>query len=474
MNLFKNLNENIKIVSELLGVGESFDVIGKEILIGNHRAFFVMIDGFAKDHIMLLITERLQKLKIDEVTLDSISEFMKENIAYMESEVFSDFNVMKDMVLSGSIALFIDGFDRGVLIDAREYPVRSPQEPDLEKVTRGPRDGFVETIIFNTALIRRRVKDTGLRFELKSVGKRSKTNVAIAYVKDFVDENYIEEIKEKIDNIEIDSLIMAEKSLSEILIPNKWYNPLPQVRYTERPDVASAHLMEGHILLIVDTTPSVIILPTSIFHFTQHGEDYYQNPLVGTYIRWIRFFAMFLGYILIPAWILFVEYGNSIPSYLQLILPEDKGRIPIFIQFLLLDGGLDILRISSIHTPNSLTTSLGIIGGLILGQLAIDVGIFIPHTVLYMAVAGICTFCTPSIEFSMAIRMFRLLLILLTGIFKLPGFIIANLLIIIMIFTTKNSSKKSYTWPLIPFNAKSLFHILFRTPIPKAKKSDKS
>ncbi len=200
---------------------------------------------------------------------------------------------MQTSVLSGGAALFIDGQKEGILLDVREYPVRGPEEPDLEKVTRGARDGLVETIIFNTTLIRRRIRDPQLIFELKTVGSQSKTDVAIGYIDNVVDHKLLDEFKNKLDEININALVMAEKTLEELLIKKKWYNPLPQVRFTERPDVVAAHLLEGHIAIIVDTSPSVMLLPVTIFHFTQHAEDYYQNPLVGTYLRWIRFLLCF-------------------------------------------------------------------------------------------------------------------------------------------------------------------------------------
>lgn len=195
---------------------------------------------------------------------------------------------------------------------------------------------------------------------------------------------------------------MAEKTLEESIIKKHWYNPLPQARFTERPDVVAAHLLEGHIAIIVDTSPSVMLLPVTIFHFTQHAEDYCQNVAVGTFVRWIRF--------------------------------------------------------------------LGIIGGLILSEMAITVGYFVPETVLYVAISGIGAFATPSLEFAMAIRIFNMFLLVLTGLFNLMGFIAGLIIIFIITFTTKSfENGKRYTWPLIPFDAKPLSNILLRKPIPEIK-----
>ncbi|KYH30381.1 MULTISPECIES: spore germination protein [Clostridium] len=469
------LDENKKLLKSRLPIDKSFDMIGREIKIGDREAFFVMLDGFAKDDIMLWIIERLQAITPFEISMNTISKLLKEKIAYIEVDTFKEIEKMEQMVLAGAIGLIIDGEEEGIILDAREYPVRGPEEPDLEKVTRGSRDGLVETIIFNTALIRRRIRDTKLVFELNTVGKRSKTDVVIGYIEDLADEKLVQEIKDRIKEIDVGALVMAEKTLEELLIKKKWYNPLPLARFTERPDVVAAHLMEGHIAIIVDTSPSVMILPATLFHFTQHAEDYYQTPITGTYIRWIRFLGMFSAFLLLPLWLLLVYNKEALPQSLQFLGPKEMGNIPLFIQFILLEFGLDLLRVSSIHTPSALSTSLGIIGGLILSEFAVKIGLFVPEAVVYMALAGIGTFATASVEFAMAIRIFRLFILILTGLFKNIGFAVGILVVFIIAFNTKSfKNSKRYTWPLIPFDWKALSHILFRTPIPKLGKDDKN
>lgn len=473
MALSSNLNETIQSVKTELAIDKSFDIVGRDITVGSKNAYLVFIDGFAKDQILLFILERLQNLKEEEISVDTIKKLIQTDIAYIEVDTFNSLEPMKTSVLSGGAALFIDGQNEGILLDVREYPVRGPQEPDLEKVTRGARDGLVETIIFNTTLIRRRIRDPELIFELKTVGSQSKTDVAVGYIDNVVDHKLLDELKRKLDEIDINALVMAEKTLEELLIKKKWYNPLPQVRFTERPDVVAAHLLEGHIAIIVDTSPSVMLLPVTIFHFTQHAEDYYQNPLVGTYLRWIRFFAMFLAFIISPLWLLLVYNQSALPSWLAFIGPKKIGHIPLFIQFILLEFGLDFLRTASIHTPNTLSTSLGIIGGLILSELAVKVGWFVPETILYMAIAGIGTFSSPSIEFGMAIRIFRLFLIISTGLFKTIGFFVGLIIVLAIIFTTKAFGNQSYLWPLIPFEKKAFGNMFLRRPIPEIRNNKK-
>lgn len=471
MELGLNLEENKTQIKNRLPLDKSFDLIGRDIEVADTKGFLVFVDGFVKDDVMLYILQDLQYLNDKDKILD-LHGFTQRHLAYIEVSYFKDLDTMETAVLSGNVAVIFDHHSEGLLIDARTYPARGPQEPDLEKVTRGSRDGMVETIVFNTALIRRRIRDTRLIFEMKQVGLRSKSDIAISYIDGLASQQLLSELHASLDKIQVDSLVMAEKSLVELLIKSNWYNPLPKVRFTERPDVVAAHLLEGHIAVIVDNSPSVILLPTTIFHFTQHAEDYYQNPMVGTYTRWMRFIALTAALLVTPIWLLLVSHVDQLPEYLQFIGPKEEGVIPIFIQFIVLEIGLYVLRIASIHTPNSLSTSLGIIGGLILSQFAVTVGWVGEETVLYMAIVGICTFASPSIEFSLAIIIFRTLLLILTGLFDWIGFVVGIGYVLIMIFETKTFAGFHYTWPLIPFNGAALSNILFRKPIIEVKRNE--
>ncbi len=473
MELTYDIDKNISNIKKALGIENSFDIVGREFMIANKKAYLVFVDGFVKDDAMSLIMRALQGLEKKDLKKDAIRSLLNKNIGYIEVDTFTEFNQLQLSVLSGAVVLLVDGENEGIIIDARTYPVRGPQEPDTEKVTRGARDSFVETIIFNTALIRRRIRDPKLFFEMQNVGKRSKTDVVVGYIDDLVDHGLLEKIKRMIADVDVDALVMAEKTLVELMIHQKWYNPLPHVKFTERPDVVAAHLMEGHIAIIVDTSPSVMLLPVTIFHFTQHAEDYYQNIVVGTYLRWMRFVGMFISLYTIPIWLLFVYNHNMLPEFLQFIGPKETGEISIFVQFILLEFGLGILKIASIHTPNALSTSLGIIGGLLIGDLAIKVGWFAPETILYTVISVVGTFANPSVEFGMAITIFRIFLLLLTGLFQLPGFILGNIVIGFIIFTTKSFDHKKYTWPLYPFDWSALKSVLIRKPIPQLGEKDK-
>lgn len=474
--LYKSIEYNRKELNSRLKVDKSFDLVERRLLIKNTESSIYFVDGFVKDDIMLWINEVLQEENNKFEKIEDIELLMKKKIGYVEVELCTDIDQFVDSVLMGMSGLVIDGFSTAILIDSRTYPARGPEEPDLEKVTRGSRDGLVETLVFNTALIRRRIRDENLVYEIYNVGSKSKTDVVIGYLENEVDKDLLKTVINKIESIEIDSLVMNEKSLEEKIIRNKWYNPLPNVRFSERPDVVAAHIIEGHIVIIVDNSPSVMIIPTTIFHFTQHAEDYIQKPLVGNYIRFIRYFLLLSSFLLVPLWLLLVEYVEILPEFLKFLGPKETSFVvPLFIQFIILELGLDGLRLASIHTPNSLSTSLGIIGALILSQFAIDVGWFIPETILYMAIVGLGQFATPSVEFSYAIRVFRLVLLIFVGVLSLfgygiVGFIIGIIYVMFCLFNTNTIGNVSYLWPLIPFNGKALRKIIFRHPIAKLRK----
>jgi stage V sporulation protein AF len=250
-----------------------------------------------------------------------------------------------------------------------------------------------------------------------------------------------------------------------MITPGNWWNPFPRVRYTERPDVAAVHLLEGHILIMVDTSPSIIIAPSTYFHHIHHAEEFRQNPAVGVYIRWVRFLAVIISIFVTPLWLLAALEPGILPNWLQFIGPEKVGKIPLLIQFLIGEVALDFMRMAAIHTPSPLATALGVIAALLIGEVATNIGLLIPEVILYTAVVAVGSFSTPSYELSMANRLVRLFLLLAAGLFQLPGFLGAVAIVIILVSLTK-SFGVPYLWPLIPFNWPALKTILIRSPVP--------
>ncbi|MGY6212314.1 spore germination protein [Cytobacillus firmus] len=459
-----SLKDNIEYLRDALGVEKSFDVIQLDVEYAEREMALYLVDGFVKDDILHYLMKMLAGLDAAQLEGDTLSRLIKTYIPYVEVETTDDLDKVVDMVLAGPTALVVDGIDEVILIDARTYPVRGPQEPDIERVVRGSRDGFVETLVFNTALTRRRIRDRTLRMEYMQVGRRSKTDIVVSYIEDIADPDMVKKIKESISKIDTDGLPMAEKSIEEFISGRHW-NPYPMVRYTERPDTAATHLYEGHVCIIVDGSPSVIITPTTFWHHLQHAEEYRNKPLVGAYLRFVRFLAVWASIFLLPLWYLFAIEPQLLPDALSYIGPNDTGELPLVVQFLMIELGLDMLRMAAIHTPSALATALGLVAALMIGQVAVEVGLLINEVILYLAIAAIGTFSTPSYEMSLANRLIRIGLLISTSIFHTYGYVVGILLMIIMLARMK-SFGVPYLWPFIPFNLRAFRDVLLRSPIP--------
>ncbi|NMA92830.1 MAG: spore germination protein [Firmicutes bacterium] len=461
--VFKKLDENLGYLKKRLDIGEvNFDVILRELAIGGKKSAFLFVDGLTNNEVFTLLLQILTRLKKEDLLPNPVQKLVEEALPHMEITLSEDLEELIKEVLAGQVALFIDGERQAVVIDIREYPIRSPEEPDIEKITRGSRDGFVETLVFNVALIRRRIRDPQLRVEAIKIGRRSSSDVVLMYIKDIASPSIIEGIRSRINRIDADAFPMAEKSLEESIAGSSW-NPFPKVRYTERPDVAAATLLEGHVVILVDTSPSVMVAPVTFFHHLQHAEEYRHNSLTGTYIRWVRAAGVLLSFFLIPVWLLLATEAKYLPPFLSFIGPKEKANLPLFLQFVIAHFGLDLIRMASVHTPTPFATALGLVGALLIGEIAVEVGFFTPEVLLYTGIIAIGVFSTPSWELSMANRVVLLAQIVLTGLFKLPGLLIGAGLLLLGLATTK-SFGFPYLWPLIPFEGKALFRIFYRQP----------
>ena len=467
--MYKDISINIAQIKSILPIDESFDLILRDLIIGRTRACLIFIDGFAKDDVMVHIMKELQGARVEQNT-DALP-LLLQKIPYIEVAKITDLEVAAEQVLCGQVLLMTDGSNSAVLIDAREYPARMPSESHIEKVTRGSRDDLVETVVFNTALIRRRIRNRSLTFKMCNVGSDTKTDVAVGFMADRADKKLIDAVINKLNSLDIPALTMGEKSLEELLVPKRWYNPLPIFRVSERPDTISAHLLEGHIVLIVDTSPTALILPASVFYFTQYVEDYLQTPLVGTITRFFRFFAILFAIFAIPLFMLICN--KNLPVFEFLAPSETDLKISIFVQLILLELGLEGLRMSSLHTPQNLQASFSIIGGLILGDLGVSIGLFSANCIFTSVASAIANHCVPNPELASAVRIFRWAGLILCGTIGLIGLWIFIFYMIFLLLTTKTFDKRrSYLWPIIPFNFKAICHLLFRYPAYSQRKKD--
>ncbi len=460
--LSKSYEKNIKLLDKLIGADRCFDILKRDIIINNRRARIYSIDGLSKDQVLLKIMTFFYGLK-DESFFEDAKTFAENCVPYIEVDVKTDLSEIVRDVLSGFAAIAIDGFDEIILLDTRSYPQRETSEPDDDKVLRGSKDGFVETIVSNTALIRRRIRDANFTTKAFSVSKTSKSDVVVCYMENKVDKKLLKNITERLNAVHVDSLAMNQRSLIEAIYPKRWWNPFPKIKYTERPDSAAANCMKGNIIILVDNSPSALVLPTSIFDIAEEADDYYFPPITGTYLRLARLFIMILALFTTPLWLLAQQNPEFVPEGLKFVITTEQYNLPILAQLLILEIAIDGLRLAALNTPQSLSGTFGIIGAIALSEFTVDVGWFSAEAILYMAFVTIASFSQPSYELGYCIKFMRIALLILTAIFNLWGFIAGLLLILILLLTNRTVSGKSYLYPLVPFNGKALLNKLLRT-----------
>lgn len=534
----------IKILRKELPIGESFDLLERKLIIGGRRASMFFVDGltdgektqrilayllavpaaslygvtsgqrFIETALPFLdatvIEPKVRQGGSDEAKAAASHESLQNHAAAggdapapqagqdgpppLTREQAADCcNQMLPKLYAGLVPLLVEGLDRIIVMDCRDYPSRSVEEPDKERTLRGAKDGFTENFMENVALIRRRIRDNNLIFKAYNVGSVSKADVAVVYLKNKADMALINKLdkclkamapaggrqepqdseasrqaklkKARRGGREI--LSVADQSLLERLLAalgaaNR-LNPFPKVRYTQRPDIIAAHLAEGKAAIIVDNSPTVMLLPVSVFEFFQDVDDYYFPKLTGNYFRLIRIINFFVILFLTPVYFLLVEYKDFTPEVLQFFVPDEDFAIPIFWQFILLEIAVDGLKLASLNTPSSLGMSLSVIGALILGEFSIDSGWFISQTILCMAVVALAAFTQPSIELSYAMKFGRILMLIGAEVFGIFGVIGAFAVYVAVMAATNTISGKSYLYPLIPFNGAALKRLLFRT-----------
>lgn len=453
-------------LEKILGIlqpEKSFDLVCRNTEIAGRRCALLFVDGMIKDEVMEKMLEYFLKLapSVWEDVPD-MQSFTRRIIPYVEVADEDRLEAACTAILSGNLGLFIEGFSACALVDVRTYPVRGVEEPEKDKVLRGSRDGFVETVVFNTALIRRRIRDPKLVMSIQSAGESSHTDIVVCYMEDRADLELVGRIKERISHIQVQGLTMSQESLAEALLSTKWHNPFPKTRYTERPDTASAALLEGRIVVLVDNSPSAMILPSGIFDFFREADDYYFPPITGTYLRITRIVIFLLTLFLTPLWLLLVEHPQWIPPWLAFIGVSEPNGVPILAQLLVLEFAVDGLRMASTNTPSIMSNSLSIIGALLLGDFAVQSGWFVPETILYAAFTAIANYAQPSLELGFAFKFARLGLLILTGCFGLWGFLGGTVLFLIILCSTRTLSGKSYLYPLIPFNARDFKRVFVR------------
>ncbi len=465
LNITKDYAETLRSFEETLRIGENFDIIERKLSVNSHSATLYYIDGLIKGgDLQKLLMYFAGTNNFGDGKIGAAERFKESNLPDVEVEVTTDSEKLITSLLGGCVVMISDGFNgEATVIDMRTYPSRDTQDPENDRVMRGARDGFVETLIFNTALIRRRIRDVNLTMKYCTVGKKSRTDVVIAYIEGVADEKIVQKIVSSIEAIETDALPLGHQSLTEALLKKQWYNPLPKVRVTERPDATSAHILEGGVAVLCDTSPEALLLPTSIFDFLQETNDYYFPPLTGSYLRIMRNLIFISTIFITPVWYLSLMYSEFLPSSLLFLIPTETGELPIIVQLFLTELALDALKLASLTTPSTMSNSLSIIGGLLLGDFAVQSGWVIPEVIFYMAFTSIANFTQSNYELGYAFKYFRMLILFLTALFGIWGFAVGICVIIVLVCRLRSVCEGSYLYPLMPLDKKALKHLLLRT-----------
>lgn len=462
----KNYDKWIAEIDGELKPDKSFDIIKRPLKIGGRRAVLYFIDGFIKDEVYEKILEFLYKQTPEEIAgIDDMSRFAENKLPYVETDAAYTAREVVTAVLSGPSVLIIEGIRGALLVDTRTYPMRGVEEPQKDRSLRGPRDGFVETLVMNTAMLRRRIRDSRLRMEYMQIGSETKLDISIAYIDGKADKRVLDILRQRLRAIQAGGISMTQEALAESLQKNAFFNPFPKFKFTERPDYASACVLDGRIALIADNSPAVMIIPISFSDFFRETDDYYFLPVVASYIRIIRMLVALLNVVITPLYLLIVKNPAAVPDWLGVLIPEKAGEVPMLAQLLILEFAVDGLRLASLNTPDALSNSLGVVGGLLLSEFAVKSGWFSGEAILITAFTAIAGFSLPSFEMGYAMKLERLLLLILSGIFGQWGFIGGLAFIIICMLSVKTLSGRNYLYPIVPFNLKGFAEFFLRFPM---------
>lgn len=438
-----SLKENNSWMLQILPVRESFDLIQRDMQVGGREASFYFLDGMIKDDAMVKVMDTIFQVQQQDMP-EEATGFVQKHIPYVEVDTIGDFDQVIKNVLSGVAVLFIDGYEAAIAIDCRSYPVRSVEEPEKDKSLRGSKDGFVETVVFDTAMIRRRIRDPQLIMEMVEVGKSSRSDVVIAYMNNLVDKEMLARVKRRIKEISTTDLCMTQQSLAEALLGSRWYNPFPKFKLTERPDTTAVCLMEGKIAILVDNSPAAMILPTSVLDMIEEANDYYFPAWTSVYLKFSRAVILFLTVFLTPVFLLLMENPQWIPPAFAFIAVQDTVNIPLVYQLLILELAIDGLRLAALNTPSMLSTPLSVFAGLVLGEFSVNSGWFNSEVMLYMAFVAVANYTQPNFELGYAVKFMRIILLILTAFFGWIGFAAGCLLLILLIAGNRTLDGRSY------------------------------
>jgi len=461
--------KNIEYLKELLK--DNSDVIFRTFNVGDWKAAIVYIDGMADK--LLLDHYVLEPLMLCSKGIEKTEQIKDNILSVTDMREVKKLSEGVNAALSGETLMFIDELNYAYVIATRFFPARGVGDPSGETVIRGARDGFTEVLRFNTALIRRRIRDTRLKVKLKAIGARSKTDVAIMFIDDIVNKQVLVELQRRIDKINIDAVF--DSAYIEQLIEDNKYSPFPQIQSTERPDVVAAALYEGRVALVVDNSPFIIIVPATLPNLFQSPDDYYQRWMHSSMVRFIRMLSILIS-LTAPAFYVAITsfQPEIIPTKLAYAIAASREGVPFpaFVEAIIMELFLALLMEAVVRLPRPIGATIGIVGGLIIGQSAVSAGIVSPIMIIIVAITAITTFVTPNYEVTAAFRLVRFLLIIASAIVGLYG-IVMGLIILLIHLVRLKSFGIPYLAPLVDTNMGDLKDLYIRAPISELKERPK-
>lgn len=443
------------------------DLVFRDFFIGELSCALVYVDGMGDK--ILLDDYVLQSVMLRGEELPKVGEIKDKLLTVSDVKEIQDMTEGIKAILSGDTLMFMEGLSGALVIATRLWPARGVSEPSGETVLRGGRDGFTETIRFNTALVRRRIRDTRLKVVSKTLGKRSKTDVVYMYIDDIVNKDVLEQMKTRLEDINIDAIL--DSGYVEQLIEDNKFSPFPQTQSTERPDVTAAALYEGRIAILVDNSPFAVIIPATLPNLFQSPDDYYQRWIFSSMVRILRLISIFISLILPAIYVAATSFNPSIiPSRLAYFIAASREGVPFpaFIEAIIMEISMAFLMESVVRLPKPIASTIGIVGGLIIGQAAVSAGIVSPIMIIIVSVTAITSFTAPNYEVNSAFRLIRFLLILLSAVIGLYGIMIG--LILLLVHLSKlQSFGVPYLAPIVKPSFRDFKDLFIRAPLSSFK-----
>jgi spore germination protein KA len=468
--LSSNLKQNLDEIKKR--VGNSADVAIREMVVGKAgdlKIAVIFTDGLAdtksvNDFVVKSLLSDLGANELSDSKSNAIQKIKDYVLAVGEIKEVSNYPKLLNSILSGDTAVVLDGYDRAITVGLKGWEDRGVQEPSSQTVIRGPKEGFSENIRTNTALIRRKIKDPNLWLENRVIGKVTQTNVAIMYINGIVSDQIVQEVRKRLDRIDIDGIL--DSGYIEELIQDETFTPFPTVFNTERPDTVAAALLEGRIAILVDGTPYVLTVPVTLTQFYQSPEDYYQRADIGTLLRILRYICFFIALMGPSLYVAITTFHQEmIPTQLLYSIAAQREGVPFpaFIEALIMEITFEILREAGVRMPRAVGQSVSIVGALVIGQAAVQAGIVSAAMVIVVSITAIASFVCPNFNMAIAIRMLRFPLMALAASFGLFG-ITVGLIALVLHLSSLRSFGIPYMIPFGPFIAENQKDAILRVP----------